>query len=51
DLKAKLAKYLNFDNAVEHSQEEFLKLLEERKFIYTKSWREKFLNENNIIKS
>jgi len=26
-------------------------LLEERKFSYTKSWREKFLNENNIIKS
>ena len=48
DLKAKLAKYLNFDNAVEHSQEEFLKLLEERKFSYTKSWREKFLNKNNI---
>jgi len=51
DLKAKLARYLNFDVMVEHSEEDFLRLLEERKFSYTKSWREKFLNENNIIKS
>lgn len=44
DLKRELSKILEFDKMVEASESVALNLFEERKWSYTKDWREEFIS-------